>query len=135
MLTLGINSEIDSLTHVILARPRLNAYLTPENCEKNLFKNVPKSEKILSHYHQFEEILKAYNINLYFVEDLLCETLNNRLAREWIITKIIFLYVDQKYHEKIYHYLFYLPSDMLSHYLIYHYMTTSPPRLIILTIP
>ncbi|MGD9109107.1 MAG: arginine deiminase family protein, partial [Gammaproteobacteria bacterium] len=91
-----IDSEIGKLTKVLIHRPDFALKrLTPSNCHDLLFDDIPWAEKAIEEHVHFENILKKHGVQTYLLHDLLQETLEDEIARRWLLNHTI---------NRIYHY-------------------------------
>ncbi|MGD9153467.1 MAG: arginine deiminase [Gammaproteobacteria bacterium] len=91
-----VDSEIGKLTKVLIHRPDFALKrLTPSNCHDLLFDDIPWAEKAIEEHVHFESILKKHGVQTYLLHDLLQETLEDKIARRWLLNHTI---------NRIYHY-------------------------------
>jgi len=87
---MGIYSEIAPLKRVILHRPLHSLLrLTPSNCKKFLFDDVLWPEKAAEKHDVFSQLLKDLGVEVYFLENLLTETVANPEAKSYLISHIL----------------------------------------------
>ncbi len=90
-----VNSEIGKLRKVILHYPSLSLdRLTPENCREFLFDDVLWTQKAQEEHIVFQNKLMEQGIEVYLLDDLLLEAIEDPIAREWLAQKA----VDRIYH-------------------------------------
>lgn len=83
-----IVSEITKLTQVLLHKPLYALrYLTPQNCQEYLFDDVLWVEKADEEHDYFEWMLRNLGIKVHLLHELLEQTLQNPLAREWLFNR------------------------------------------------
>ena len=73
-----IYSEIENLKEVILHRPGKELEnLTPEYLPQLLFDDIPHLEGAIKEHDKFSKALKENGSKVYYIEDLICESLTN----------------------------------------------------------
>jgi len=83
-----VKSEVGELEGVILHKPGVEIEnMTPENAEKALYSDILNLNIALKEYEQFSGILEKFT-NVYYVKDLLTESLANTNIKNNLIAKI-----------------------------------------------
>lgn len=73
----GVHSEIGKLRKVMVSRPSLaHERLTPANCHELLFDDVIWVQKARADHADFVLKMKARDIDVYDIQDLLAEVLD-----------------------------------------------------------
>ncbi|TXL57469.1 arginine deiminase [Aeromicrobium terrae] len=86
MTSLGACSEVGRLRTVMLHRPGPElARLTPRNNDSLLFDGIPWVGRAQEEHDAFADALRAHDVEVLYLVDLLTETLENPDAREEII--------------------------------------------------
>src|SRR4030043_1202768 len=76
MSVFGVYSEVGKLRKVLVHRPELSLQrLTPGNCADLLFDDVLWVERAQLEHDQFVEVMRARGVEVFYVIDLLSETL------------------------------------------------------------
>jgi len=114
-----IDSEIGTLKKVLIHRPdSALKRLTPNNCHELLFDDIPWAEKAIEEHLHFEKILKENGVQVYLLHDLLHETLNDNIARRWLLNHTIKrLYHYSTLSDQLYEFLINLDAEQLALYL------------------
>ncbi len=117
---LRVESEIAPLKRVIISNPiEALRRIVPDNTQKYLFDDILYPEIAEKEHEIFSKILKENGVTVFFMENLLTETLNNQKARKWILLKTLVNYdFDLSYVKEFYDFLLKIPSKQLSYYLI-----------------
>ncbi len=90
MNELGVHSEMGRLRKVIVHRPGLAlSRLTPSNREELLFDDVIWVKQARIEHNAFVDIMRHRGIEVFFVRELLEETLRDKEARTWILERKI----------------------------------------------
>lgn len=90
MSEFGAYSEIGKLRKVIVHRPGLAlSRLTPSNCEELLFDDVIWVKAARIEHHQFTDAMRHRGVEVYFVRELLEETIRDPEARRYILDRRI----------------------------------------------
>jgi len=85
---LGANSEIGTLRTVMVHRPDLaHERLSPSNCHDLLFDDVIWVRRAQEEFDAFVEVMRAEDVEVLLFHDLLEETLMDRQAREWLLSR------------------------------------------------
>jgi arginine deiminase len=85
-----VNSEVGQLKKVLLHRPELSIKrLTPSNCDDLLFDGVLWVDRAQEEHDVFANSLRDRGVEVFYVENLLRETLKDEKAREYIVNTII----------------------------------------------
>ncbi|GAB4051750.1 arginine deiminase [Catellatospora paridis] len=86
MTGFGVHSEVGRLRKVLVHRPDLALRrLTPSNRGELLFDDVLWVERAQQEHDQFVAELRARDIEVFLLHDLLTEALSSPEAREWVI--------------------------------------------------
>lgn len=86
MSKLYVGSEVGQLRRVLLNRPeRALSHLTPSNCHELLFDDVLAVEEAGQEHDAFANTLRAQNVEVLLLHDLLVDTLMVPEAREWLL--------------------------------------------------
>ncbi|MFN8380362.1 MAG: arginine deiminase [Anaerolineales bacterium] len=90
MTDLGVYSEVGKLHKVIVHRPELSLQrLTPSNHDELLFDDVLWVERAQWEHDQFTQVMRERGVDIYYVMDLLTETLQaSAEARHLIIENV-----------------------------------------------
>ncbi|MDO9494737.1 MAG: arginine deiminase family protein, partial [Nocardioides sp.] len=81
--THGADSEVGRLRTVMLHRPGLELKrLTPRNNDKLLFDGIPWVARAQEEHDAFAEALRARDVEVLYLTDLLTETLETPAARD-----------------------------------------------------
>lgn len=120
MSKFGVYSECGKLRSVLVCRPGLaHRRLTPENCHDLLFDDVIWVDKAEKNHAQFVEEMRKRDINVIELHDALAETLNNKEAREWILSrKLAPKFIGLTLHKEMHQWLSEMPSVKLAEHLI-----------------
>lgn len=85
-----VGSEIGQLRSVMLHRPNLSLQrLTPSNCQELLFDDVLSVERAGKEHDIFSQTLRQQGVEVLLLTDLLTETLDNREAKDWLLSRQI----------------------------------------------
>jgi len=111
-----VDSEIGKLKKVLLHRPDFALKrLTPSNCHDLLFDDISWAEKAIEEHLYFEKILKENDVQVYLLHDLLRETLDDKIARLWLLNHTIKrLYHYSTLSDRLYDFLCDLDSEKLA---------------------
>ena len=94
-----VNSETGKLKRVLLHHPDLSIKrLTPSNCEELLFDGVLWAKKAREEHDIFANTLRSKDVEVWFLSELLKETLEIKDARNMIMENVI----QPKRHGKIF---------------------------------
>jgi arginine deiminase len=90
MSIFGVHSEVGTLRKVLVHRPELSLQrLTPSNCAELLFDDVLWVERAQWEHDQFVEVLRAHDVEVFYVLNLLTETLQaSEEARRLVIEQV-----------------------------------------------
>src|SRR5215218_5552965 len=89
-MALGASSEVGPLRTVLLHRPGLELKrLTPRNNDRLLFDGVPWVSRAQDEHDAFAEALRARDVEVVYLTDLLTETFAEAEARHDAITKAL----------------------------------------------
>lgn len=89
-MKIKVNSEIGKLKKVLLHRPGnelLN--LTPECLERLLFDDIPYLELAQKEHDEFSGILRANGVEVYYIENMVAEAIENPEAKEEFLTTFV----------------------------------------------
>ena len=85
---LGANSEVGTLRTVLVHRPDLaHERLSPTNCHELLFDDVIWVRRARQEFDAFVDLMRERAIEVLLFHELLAETLADRGAREWLLTR------------------------------------------------
>jgi arginine deiminase len=85
---LGTNSEVGTLRTVMVHRPDVaHERLTPTNCHELLFDDVIWVRRARQEFDAFVDLMRSRGVEVLLFHDLLAETLADREAREWVLTR------------------------------------------------
>lgn len=86
MSKLYVGSEVGQLRRVLLNRPeRALTHLTPSNCHELLFDDVLAVEAAGKEHDAFADTLRAQDVEVLLLHDLLVETLAIAEAKQWLL--------------------------------------------------
>jgi len=86
--TLGANSETGRLRTVMVHRPDLaHERLSPSNCHELLFDDVIWVRRARQEFDAFVDVMRSRGVEVLLVHDLLTTTLDDREAREWLLSR------------------------------------------------
>ena len=90
MTNFGVHSEVGKLRKVIVHKPDLSLKrLTPSNHDELLFDDVLWVERAEWEHDQFTQVMRARGVEVFYVQDLLGETLAaSEAARRLIIEQV-----------------------------------------------
>src|SRR3954462_10216650 len=89
-MPLGVHSEVGKLRKVMVHRPGLeHSRLTPSNAEDLLFDDVIWVAKAKQEHDAFAEIMRERGVEVFEVETLLAEVLQNADARAWVVEHVL----------------------------------------------
>ena len=91
MSVINVTSEIKPLKEVLVHRPgRELLNLTPDTLQRLLFDDIPYLKVAQAEHDEFVQILRDNDIKVYYLEDLMAETLDSNLkVREKFIRQFI----------------------------------------------
>jgi arginine deiminase len=121
MTTFGVHSEVGKLRKVIVHRPDLSLKrLTPANHDELLFDDVLWVERAQLEHDYFVEVLKTRGVEVYYVLDLLAETLAaSEKARKMVIEQVVTEYnIGWSLVDEIKTFLWNLTPELLAMHLI-----------------
>lgn len=121
MALFGVYSEIGKLRKVLVHRPELSLQrLTPANSAELLFDDVLWVERAQLEHDQFVEVMRAREVEVFYVIDLLRETLQaSQEARRLLIEQVATEYtVGWALVEEMREFLWNLSPDNLARHLI-----------------
>ena len=88
MTEFGVHSEIGKLKKVIVHRPGLAlTRLTPSNCDALLFDDVIWVKQARVEHNEFVDAMRYRGAEVYFVRELLEETMADMTARCWLLDR------------------------------------------------
>jgi len=117
----GVHSEVGKLRKVLVHRPELSLQrLTPSNCAELLFDDVLWVERAQMEHDQFVEVLRAHGVEVFYVLNLLSETLQaSEQARRLVIEQVATEYtVGWSLVDEIRQFLWGLSPEALARHLI-----------------
>lgn len=121
MSVFGVYSEVGKLRKVLVHRPELSLQrLTPANCAELLFDDVLWVERAQLEHDQFVDVLRSRGIEVFYVSDLLRETLQaSQEAKRLLIEQVATEYtVGWALVDEIRAFLWNLTPDNLARHLI-----------------
>jgi arginine deiminase len=121
MTSFGVHSEVGKLRQVIVHRPDLSLQrLTPSNHDALLFDDVLWVERAQLEHDQFTQVMRARGVQVFYVLDLLSETLQaSQAARDLIIAQVATEYtVGWALVDEVRRFLHDLAPDLLARHLI-----------------
>ena len=121
MSLFGVHSEVGKLRKVLVHRPELSLQrLTPANCAELLFDDVLWVERAQFEHDQFVEVMRARGVEVFYVLDLLTETLQaSQEAKRLVIEQVATEYtVGWSLVDEIRQFLWGLSPDFLAKHLI-----------------
>ena len=121
MTNFGVYSEVGKLRKVIVHKPDLSLKrLTPANHDELLFDDVLWVERAEWEHDQFTQVMRERGVEVFYVQDLLIETLQaSEAARRMIIEQVATEYtVGWALVDEIRAFLWQLPPDVLARHLI-----------------
>ena len=117
----GVHSEVGKLRKVLVHRPELSLQrLTPANCAELLFDDVLWVERAQLEHDQFVEVLRSRGVEVYYVTELLRETLQtSQAAKHLLISQVATEYtVGWALVDEITDFLWKLKPEQLARHLI-----------------
>jgi arginine deiminase len=121
MSVFGVHSEVGKLRKVLVHRPELSLQrLTPANCAELLFDDVLWVERAQLEHDQFVEVMRSHGIEVFYVIDLLRETLHaSQDAKRLLIEQVATEYtVGWALVDEMREFLWNLSPDNLARHLI-----------------
>jgi arginine deiminase len=89
-MTLGVHSEVGRLRRVMVHRPGLeHSRLTPSNAEELLFDDVIWVARAKAEHDMFVEVMRDRGVEVFHVERLLTEALDQPGVRDWVSDHIL----------------------------------------------
>src|SRR3954465_2148229 len=86
----GVDSEVGRLRTVLLHRPGPELKrLTPRNSADLLFDGIPWVERAQEEHDRFAHALRAHDVEVLYVRDLLAETLADSTARDLVVERTL----------------------------------------------
>ncbi|MFZ2098753.1 MAG: arginine deiminase [Anaerolineales bacterium] len=121
MSIFGVHSEVGKLRKVLVHRPELSLQrLTPANCAELLFDDVLWVERAQLEHDQFVDVMRARDVEVFYVMELLRETLQvSQEAKCLIIEQLATEYtVGWSLMDELRDFLWNLDPDSLARHLI-----------------
>lgn len=117
---LSVTSEVAKLKRVIINNPEpALERLTPDNCEKYLFDDILFAKEARREHDHFCNLLKENDVKVYYMHDLLVESLKNEAARKWLLGKVLASYdFELKFVQSLYDFLFEMDPQTLTHHML-----------------
>ena len=85
---IGANSEVGTLRTVMVHRPDLaHERLSPTNCHELLFDDVIWVRRARQEHDAFVDLMRERGVEVLLLHELLAETLEDREAREWVLSR------------------------------------------------
>jgi arginine deiminase len=89
-MALGVHSEVGRLRRVMVHRPGLeHTRLTPSNAEELLFDDVIWVARAKAEHDMFVEVMRDRGVEVFHVEQLLTEALDQPGVRDWVSDHIL----------------------------------------------
>jgi arginine deiminase len=89
-MSLGVHSEIGTLSKVMLHRPGLeHTRLTPSNAEELLFDDVIWVKRAKEEHDVFAEALRERGVEVFYAEELFAQTLADPAVQKWVCDHIL----------------------------------------------
>jgi len=86
----GVDSEVGRLRTVLLHRPGPELKrLTPRNSADLLFDGIPWVERAQEEHDRFADALRAHDVEVLYLRDLLAETLDDTTARDLVLERTL----------------------------------------------
>lgn len=117
---LRVESEVGKLKKVILSKP-LEALrrIVPENSLEFLFDDILYPEVAQKEHDVFAKILKSHRVEVFYLEDLLLQTMKLPKARKWMIDNLLESYdFGLHYVKDLQAFLMEMPAKTLCYHLI-----------------
>jgi arginine deiminase len=117
---LRVESEIAPLKRVIISNPQeAIRRIVPDSTQKYLFDDILFAEVAVKEHNIFAKILLENGVSVFFLEDLLTETMKQEEAREWILRKLFVNYDFGLTHVlELFDFLMKLPPEQLCYFLV-----------------
>lgn len=115
-----VESEIAPLKKVIISKPKeALKRIVPDNTVQFLFDDLLYPEVAQKEHDMFANILKEHGVEVFYLEDLLIDTMNIEKARKWILEKIFVNYdFGLNFVKEFYSFLLEMPAQQLCYHLI-----------------
>lgn len=115
-----VESEIAPLKKVIISKPQeALKRITPENTQEFLFDDLLYPEVAQKEHDIFAKILKSKGVEVFFLEELLTETLRIEKARKWILEKLFANYdFGLDFVQDLNQFLMEMPAEQFCYHLI-----------------
>jgi arginine deiminase len=86
----GVHSEVGKLRRVMIHRPDLELKrLTPANHDDLLFDDVMWVRRARQQHDAFADLLRDRGVEVWYLEELLAETLASAEARTWVLDRAV----------------------------------------------
>jgi arginine deiminase len=114
-----VESEIAPLKSVVISRPKAALErIIPDNTAQFLFDDLLYPDVAQKEHDMFASILKQHGINVYYLEDLLTQTMENVIARKWMVDQLLANYdFGMPFVRDLYDYLMGISADRLCYHL------------------
>ncbi len=90
MISLNVTSEVGQLKKVLLHRPGLELeHLTPKWLNQLLFDDIPWLKRAQEEHDEFKKILEDHQVEVFYLEDLVSESLSNKQVKNQFIEQFI----------------------------------------------
>lgn len=115
-----VESEIAPLKKVIISKPQAALErIIPDNTQQFLFDDLLYPEVAQKEHDVFAKILKAHGVHVFYLEDLLEETVKIEKARKWMLDKLLTNYdFGLNFVKDLYAFLMEMPAKQLTYHLI-----------------
>ena len=115
-----VESEIAPLKKVIISKPQeALKRIVPDNTAQYLFDDLLYPEVAQKEHDKFAAILKDNDVQVFYLEELLTETMKIDKARKWILEKILINYdFGLSFVKELYDYLYEMSPKQLCYHLI-----------------
>ncbi|MBF8263904.1 MAG: Arginine deiminase [Parachlamydiales bacterium] len=115
-----VESEIAPLKKVIISKPKAAIErIIPDNTVQFLFDDLLYPEVAQKEHDGFAKILKQNGVEIFYLEELLMETMKNKKARKWILDKMFINYdFGLNSVKDLYSFLEEMPAKQLCYHLI-----------------
>jgi arginine deiminase len=85
-----VESEINKLKKVIVSRPyEALGRIAPDNATRYLFDDILDQDLAAQEHDQFAQLLQKNEVEVFYMEQLLTETVKNQEARKWMVGKLL----------------------------------------------
>lgn len=115
-----VESEIAPLKKVMISKPRgALERIIPDNTSQFLFDDLLYSEVAQKEHDGFAKILKENGVQVFYLEELLLETMKIKEAKKWILDKLLANYdFSLAYIKDFYDMLHDMPAKDLCYHLV-----------------